>query len=116
MATAKHFAGHGVPEGGMNSAPPHIGPRELREVFLPPFEAAVRVAGVDSFMHAYHELDGIPRIANRELLVDTLRTDWGFSGTIVSDYNGVEELEFHTPPRTRPRRSRSNGDRSRSRR
>ena len=92
VATAKHFAGHGVPEGGMNSAPPHIGPRELREVFLPPFEAAVRVAGVTSFMHAYHEIDGIPCIANRELLVDTLRGEWAFAGTLVSDYNGIEEL------------------------
>jgi len=92
IATAKHFAGHGAPEGGMNSAPPHIGPRELREVYLPPFEAAVRVAGVRSFMHAYHEIDGIPCIANRDLLVDTLRVQWGFDGTMVSDYNGVEEL------------------------
>jgi beta-glucosidase len=92
VATAKHFAGHGVPEGGMNSAPPHIGPRELREVFLPPFEAAVRVAGVASFMHAYHEIDGIPCIANRALLLDTLRSEWGFTGTMVSDYNGIEEL------------------------
>ncbi len=92
IATAKHFAGHGAPEGGMNSAPPHIGPRELHEVFLFPFEAAVRVAGVRSFMHAYHEIDGIPCIANRDLLVDTLRDQWGFDGTMVSDYNGVEEL------------------------
>ncbi|MGB5732304.1 MAG: glycoside hydrolase family 3 N-terminal domain-containing protein, partial [Acidimicrobiia bacterium] len=92
IATAKHFAGHGAPEGGMNSAPPHISPRELHEVFLFPFEAAVRVAGVRSFMHAYHEIDGIPCIANRDLLVDTLRDQWGFDGTMVSDYNGVEEL------------------------
>ena len=92
VATAKHFAGHGAPEGGMNSAPPHVGPRELLEVYLAPFEAAVRVAGVGSFMHAYHEIDGIPCIANRDLLVDTLRIHWGFDGTMVSDYNGVEEL------------------------
>ena len=92
VATAKHFAGHGAPEGGMNSAPPHIGPRELREVYLMPFEAAVRVADVQSFMHAYHEIDGVPCIANRELLVDMLRDRWGFRGTVVSDYNGVEEL------------------------
>ena len=92
IATAKHFAGHGAPEGGMNSAPPHFGPRELREVYLTPFEAAVRVADVRSFMHAYHEIDGVPCIANRELLVDTLRVQWGFDGTMVSDYNGVEEL------------------------
>ncbi|MGI9642824.1 MAG: glycoside hydrolase family 3 N-terminal domain-containing protein [Acidimicrobiia bacterium] len=93
VATAKHFAGHGIPEGGMNSAPPHIGPRELREVFLTPFEAAVRVGDIASFMHAYHEIDGVPCIANKALLSDLLRDDWGFNGTMVSDYNGVEELE-----------------------
>jgi beta-glucosidase len=92
VATAKHFAGHGVPEGGLNSAPPHIGPRELREVFLTPFEAAVRIGHIHSFMHAYHELDGIPCIANRDLLVGILRSQWGFDGTMVSDYNGIEEL------------------------
>lgn len=92
IATAKHFVGHGAPEGGLNSAPPHIGPRELREVYLFPFQAAVRAAGVHSLMHAYHEIDGVPCIADRDLLVDTLRNEWGFEGTIVSDYNGVEEL------------------------
>jgi beta-glucosidase len=92
IATAKHFVGHGAPEGGLNSAPPHIGPRELREVYLFPFQAAVHAAGVHSFMHAYHEIDGVPCIADRDLLVDTLRNEWGFEGTVVSDYNGVEEL------------------------
>lgn len=92
VATAKHFAGHGAPEGGMNSAPPHISPRELRETYLMPFEAGVKVSGVDSFMHAYHEIDGIPCIANKELLVGVLREQWGFAGTMVSDYNGVEEI------------------------
>ncbi len=91
VATAKHFAGHGAPEGGMNSAPPHYGHREFREVHLAPFEAAVS-AGVGSVMHAYHEVDGVPALASRELLVETLRRQWGFEGTVVSDYNGIEEL------------------------
>lgn len=94
VATAKHFAGHGVPEGGLNAAPPHMGPRELREVFLTPFEAAVRIGGVSSFMHAYHEIDGVPCIAHGELLDRTLREAWRFDGTLVSDYNGIEELAY----------------------
>ncbi|MCP3995878.1 MAG: beta-glucosidase [bacterium] len=92
VATAKHFAGHGAAEGGMNSAPPHYGSREFREVHLLPFEAAVRSANVGSIMHAYHEIDGVPALASEELLVEILRNEWGFSGTVVSDYNGVEEL------------------------
>ena len=92
VATVKHFAGHGVPEGGMNSAPPHMGVRELREIFLAPFEAAIRHGGARSVMHAYHEIDGVPCIASRELLTGVLRDEWGFEGTLVSDYNGIEEL------------------------
>ena len=92
IATAKHFVGHGVPEGGRNAATPHIPPRELAEVFLAPFEQVVRHGGVGAVMHAYHDLDGVPCIANRELLTGLLREDWGFTGVVVSDYNGVEEL------------------------
>ncbi len=92
IATAKHFVAHGVPEGGMNAAPPHIGPRELREVHLRPYEAAVREANVQSFMHAYHEIDAVPCAANSWLLQDVLRDELGFDGTVVSDYNGIEEL------------------------
>ena len=60
LATGKHFVGYGLPEGGMNWAPAHIGPRELREVYLLPFEAAVREAGLRSVMNGYEELDGVP--------------------------------------------------------
>ena len=92
LATAKHFVGHGAPEGGRNAATPHIPPRELVEVFMAPFEQAVRHGRVEALMHAYHDLDGIPCIANEELLNGVLRQQWGFAGTVVSDYNGVEEL------------------------
>ena len=92
LATAKHFVGHGVPEGGRNAATPHIPTREMAEVFAPPFEQAVRHGRVAAIMHAYHDLDGVPCIANSELLTDLLRHQWGFEGTVVSDYNGVEEL------------------------
>ncbi len=92
LATAKHFVGYGVPEGGMNWAPAHIQPRELREVFMLPFETAVKQANLQSVMNAYHELDGVPCAASKELLTDILRDEWGFDGIVVSDYFAVEEI------------------------
>ena len=95
-ATGKHFAAHGMPECGLNWAPVHLGQRELREVFLFPFEAAVKEAGLASLMNAYHELDGVPCAASRELLTEILRDEWGFDGIVVSDYNAVSMLaEYH---------------------
>lgn len=96
IATGKHFVGYSVSEGGMNWAPPHIMPRELREVYLLPFEAAVREAGMASIMNGYHEIDGVPCGASKELLNDILRDEWGFDGTVVSDYFSVSQLfEYH---------------------
>jgi beta-glucosidase len=92
VATAKHMVGHGVPEGGLNTAPAHLGPRELHDVFLFPFEAAVREAGIGSVMHAYDDLDGLPCAASRELLTTILRERWGFEGIVVADYLGIEHL------------------------
>jgi beta-glucosidase len=97
LATGKHMVGHGLPEGGMNRAPAHIGPRELRDVYLWPFEAAVREAGMRSMMHAYEDVDGVPCVASRELFTTTLRDEWGFDGIVVSDYAGIDELvESHS--------------------
>lgn len=92
IATAKHLVGYGASEGGMNWAPAHVPPRLLREVYLYPFEVAVREAGLESIMAGYHELDGIPCHASHELLTELVRDDWGFNGTVVSDYFAVEEL------------------------
>jgi beta-glucosidase len=92
IGTAKHFAAHGFPEGGRNWAPVHLGMREFREVFLFPFEACVREAKVKSIMNAYHDLDGVPCAASRELLTDILRGEWGFDGIVVSDYNSINML------------------------
>ncbi len=92
VATAKHFVGYGASEGGMNWAPPHIGPRELRDTYLRPFEHAVRHAGLASIMNAYSELDGVPCGANAWLLDEVLRGDWGFTGTVVADYFAVDQL------------------------
>ena len=94
-ATGKHFVGYGMSEGGLNWAPPHLMPREMRDVYLLPFEAAVREAGMASIMNGYHELDGIPCAANRWLLSDLLRGEWGFTGTVVSDYFAVAQLESY---------------------
>ncbi|PZG23561.1 beta-glucosidase [Nonomuraea aridisoli] len=95
IATAKHFVGYGASEGGLNWAPAHLPPRLLREVYLYPFEAAVREAGLQSVMAGYHELDGIPCHANHELLNDVLRGEWGFTGTVVSDYFAVDDLHSY---------------------
>ncbi|MEO7772883.1 MAG: glycoside hydrolase family 3 N-terminal domain-containing protein [Gemmatimonadaceae bacterium] len=92
MATLKHFVAHGQPEGGQNCAPANVSMRELREVFLPPFKAAVQEAGAISIMPSYNEVDGVPSHANRWLLRDVLRGEWGFTGFAVSDYYAIWEL------------------------
>jgi beta-xylosidase len=96
VATAKHFVGYGASEGGLNWAPAHVPPRELREVYLHPFEAAVRTAGLRSVMNAYNELDGVPCAADRDLLTGILREQWGFDGCVVADYFSVRQLgDYH---------------------
>jgi beta-glucosidase len=92
VATAKHMVGHGLAEGGLNQAPAHIGPRELRDEQLLPFEAAVRLSGIASVMPAYCDVDGVPCHASTELLSTILRDEWGFDGIVASDYMGVEML------------------------
>ena len=92
IATAKHFAAHGQPEGGTNTAPVNVSERILREIFLPSFEAAVKEAGVMSVMPSYNEIDGVPSHANRLLLEKILRQEWGFRGFVAADYNGISEL------------------------
>ena len=93
IATAKHFAAHGQPEGGSNTAPANYSERDLREFFLKPFEAAVKEARVQSVMASYNEVDGIPVHVNQWLLRDVLRHEWGFDGFIISDGNGISLLE-----------------------
>ena len=92
LATAKHFAAHGQPEGGTNIAPANYSERVLRDFFLPPFEAAVKEAHLACVMPSYNEIDGVPSHANQWLLGDVLRKEWGFTGLIVSDYYGIPEL------------------------
>jgi beta-glucosidase len=92
MATAKHFAAHGQPEGGTNTAPANYSEREIRETFLVPFRAAVEQAHVGSVMASYNEIDGIPAHINHWLLDRVLRQEWGFRGYVVSDGAGLQML------------------------
>lgn len=92
LATLKHMTGHGQPEGGNNIAPANFSERTIREVFLPPFKKAVQVGKVRSVMASYNEIDGVPSHANTWLIQDILRGEWGFQGSVVSDYYAVREL------------------------
>jgi beta-glucosidase len=92
VATGKHFAGHGWPEGGRNWGIVRVPEREFREIFLTPFWAAIKEAGIASMMNAYHELDGVPCGSSKELMVDLLREEMGFDGVVVSDYFTLDAL------------------------
>ncbi|WP_375286472.1 glycoside hydrolase family 3 N-terminal domain-containing protein [Sphingomonas sp.] len=96
FATLKHMTGHGQPESGVNVAPAPLAERELRERFFPPFRKVVKETGIAAVMPSYNEIDGVPSHANRWLLSDVLRGEWGFDGAIVSDYAAIGELAtFH---------------------
>jgi beta-glucosidase len=92
FATLKHMTGHGQPESGTNVGPAEISERTLREVFLPPFEEAVSRTKVQAVMASYNEIDGVPSHENKWLLGHVLRGEWGYTGAVVSDYDGVEQL------------------------
>ncbi len=92
LATLKHFAGYSASQAARNHAPVHMGIRELRDIILIPFEMAVR-DGAASVMNSYSEIDGQPVAASKFLLTDILRGEWGFKGTVVSDYWAVAFLE-----------------------
>jgi beta-glucosidase len=94
MATAKHFVGYGAAEGGRDYNTADMSDRTLRDIYLPPFRAAVD-AGAKSVMAGFDALNGIPMHANRPLLTGVLRDQWHFDGIIVSDYTGVMELTRH---------------------
>ena len=93
-ATAKHFAGYGAVQAGREYAPVDISERTFREIYLPPFKAAVE-AGVASIMPAFTDLGGDPMTASVRILKELLRERWGFEGMLVSDYNAITELVNH---------------------
>lgn len=93
-ATAKHFAAYGAAEGGRDYNIADVPERTLRDVYLPPFQAAV-CAGAQTLMAAFNEIDGVPAHAHKRLLTDLLRGEWGFDGAVVSDWTGIAELLNH---------------------
>lgn len=92
IATAKHFAAHGQPEGGRNIAPANYAERTLRDEFLAPFEAVVREAKIASVMASYNEINGVPSHVNPWLLKDLLHKEWNFEGFVISDGWGIDDL------------------------
>ncbi len=92
IATLKHFAGYSASRGARNHGPVPMGRRELMDVILPPFEMAVGQAAAGSVMNSYADVDGVPTGADRWLLTEVLREQWGFTGTVVSDYWAVPFL------------------------
>lgn len=91
LASAKHFAGYSETQGGRDASEADISRRKLRSYFLPPFERAVR-AGAMTFMTGYQSMEGLPSTANRWLLTEVLKNEWGFRGVLVTDWNNVGRL------------------------
>ena len=102
MATGKHFVGHSFSQGGLNCGPVHLGPRDLWDIYLLPFQAAIRDAGIASMMNAYPELDGEVVAASRNILTKLLRETLGFDGVVVSDYEAISMIHnYHHAAETR---------------
>jgi beta-glucosidase len=95
VATAKHFLGYAMSDGGLNHGPVHLGSRELREVYAEPFAAAIRDADLQSVMNSYASVDGLAPAGSRALLTELLRDELGFDGTVVADYFSVDLLRTH---------------------
>lgn len=95
VAVLKHFAAQGNGEGGHNAGPANIGERELREIHLPAMKAGVE-AGALGCMAAYNEIDGIPCHANKKLLTDILRGEWGYKGFVMADGVAIDRLRMLT--------------------
>ena len=93
-ACAKHFVGYGEAESGRDYATTNVPENELRNVHLRPFHAAVQ-AGVLSLMTSFSDIDGVPATANKKLLDDILRQEWGFDGLVVSDWDSIRQLAVH---------------------
>jgi len=91
LATAKHYAGYSETQGGRDASEADLSRRKLRSYFLPPFERAVQ-AGAASFMTGYQSIDGVPSTANRWLLTEVLKEEWGFEGVLVTDWNNMGRM------------------------
>lgn len=93
-ACAKHFAAYGASESGRDYNTTNVPENELRNVYLPPFKAAID-AGAGTIMTSFGDLDGVPATGNRFLLTEILRGEWGFDGFVVSDWGSIEQLTVH---------------------
>ena len=103
IATAKHFAGYSYSLAGINLAPTPVGERELRTMFLKPFEEVVRRGNIYALMPSYNEIDGIPAHSSEFLLHQVLRKEWDFKGYVISDYGGLSQLyNFHQVAKDAP--------------
>ncbi len=91
-ATLKHLLGHGEPEGGQNQGPANFSMRVLRDYHMPPFKMCLDNVKPMAVMPSYNEIDGVPSHANKWLIKDLLRTEWGFEGMIVADYFAIDQL------------------------
>jgi beta-glucosidase len=98
VTSPKHFVGYGQPEGGRDYNTTDMSEQRLRNLYLPPFKAAV-AAGADTVMCSFNSLNGVPGCANRQTETDILKKEWGFDGFIESDYTAVAETRA-CPPRT----------------
>ncbi|MBQ1754761.1 MAG: glycoside hydrolase family 3 C-terminal domain-containing protein [Bacteroidales bacterium] len=93
-ACIKHFVGYGAAEGGRDYNSTFLTERQLRNVYLPPFEAAVK-AGAMTLMTSFNDNDGVPSTGNAFILQDVLRGEWGFDGLVVTDWNSMGEMIAH---------------------
>src|SRR3954463_14460314 len=91
MACVKHFALYGAAEAGRDYNTTDMSRVRMYNEYLPPYKAAID-AGAGSIMSSFNEIDGIPATANKWLMTDVLRKEWGFDGFVVSDYTGVSEM------------------------
>ena len=94
IACAKHYVAYGAAQGGRDYDTADVSEQTLREVYLPPFAAAVR-AGAGTLMAAFNDIGGVPASANRHTLTAILRGEWGFPGFVVSDWGSIHELVAH---------------------
>jgi len=92
IAEPKHFAAHGSPESGLNTAPVHAGEREVRSIMLKSFEPSIREGNAMGIMAAYHDIDGVPCAGNPWLMNKVLRDEWGFKGFVLSDLGAIRRL------------------------
>jgi beta-glucosidase len=94
LACAKHYIGYGAVEGGRDYNSTEVTLTTLRNIYLPPFQAAVR-AGVGSIMTGFHDIGGVPLSAHRGLIAEILKDEWGFDGFVISDWAAIDEMRFH---------------------